>query len=68
MSHQQGQVTDSKHIPRELFVQKAVQVVEDRKMGEVGWGRKGQAAQDRLEGNWPHDREQEGPSLVVEAM
>lgn len=25
-------------------------------------------AQDRVEGNWPHDREQEGPSLVVEAM
>lgn len=68
MSHQQGQVTDSKYILRESVVQKAVQVVEDRKMGEVSWGRKGQEAQDRVEGNWPHDREQEGPSLVVEAM
>lgn len=68
MSHQQGQGTDSKYILRESLVQKAVLVVEDGKMGEVCWGRKGEEAQDRVEGNWPHDREQEGPSLVLEAM
>lgn len=37
-------------------------------MGEVCWRRKGQQAQDKVEGNWPHDREQEGPRWVVEAM
>lgn len=43
-------------------------MVDDSKMGEVYWRRKGQEVQDRVEGNWPHGREQEGPSLVVEAM
>lgn len=43
-------------------------MVDESKTGEAFWRRRGQEAQDRVERNWFHDWEQEGPSLVVEAM